>query len=314
MAVIIVHWLNMADTTECLNSLAVVDHDRLQVIVVNNGSPDFNEGAVRHALPGVVVLNAPTNLGFAGGNNLGIHRALDDGADLVLLLNNDTIVHPDLIRAMLPAFEDPGVGIAGPVITYYDNPCTVWSAGGAYSRLLGYTLNPQMDRPLARVLAEGDREADYINGCALMIRADLLRQLGGLWEDFFLYFEEADLCLRATRAGFRCRVVAHALVQHKVSSSGGVRGSNAFTPSKAYYFGRNIFHLLRRNTRGLWAISGTVSQFLVVFPYHLWQSTRARRPGVMVSYLAGMWDGIRGRAGMRETRLIVRSDEVCDDE
>lgn len=301
VAVIIVHWLNMHDTVECLASLAAVAYDPLQIIVVNNGSPDWDEAEARRAWPAVEVVTSPTNVGFAAGNNLGIAYAIEAGADLLLLLNNDTTVEPDLVQALLPAFDDPRVGIAGPIITYYDRPATVWSAGGTMNRWLGYTLNPQMDRPLADVEAEGDRAVDYINGCALMARREVFEQVGGLWEEFFLYFEEADLCLRAHRAGYSSWLVAKPLVQHKVSSSGGVRGSNALTPSKAYYFGRNVFHLLRRNSRGLWAISGTASQFLVVFPYHLVQSLRARHPGVMLSYAAGMWDGIRGRAGRRAT-------------
>jgi GT2 family glycosyltransferase len=300
VSVIVVHYLNMDDTVECLVSLAEMDYARVQVILVNNGSPDWDESAARRAFPGVQVLEAPTNLGFAAGNNLGIAHALKSGADLVMLLNNDTTVHSDLIKDMLPAFADPRVGIAGPVITYYDHPTVVWSAGGRYSRWLGYTLNPQMDRPLDEVLAIGNRTVDYVNGCALMARRDVFERVGGLWEQFFLYFEEADLCLRAHRAGYLSRVVARPLVRHKVSSSGGVRGSNALTPPKAYYFGRNVFHLLRRNARGLWAVTGTLSQFIVVFPYYLWQSLRAGQPGVMTSYAVGMWDGIRGRAGRRD--------------
>ncbi len=300
VAVIIVHWMNMSDTVECLASLAAVEYEALQVVVVNNGSPDWDEAAARRVLSTVHVVTSPENVGFAAGNNLGIAHAIENGAELLLLLNNDTIIEPDLVQAMLPAFDDPRVGIAGPIITYYDHPATVWSAGGVINRWLGYTLNPQMDRPLADVLAQGDRTVDYINGCALMVRRGVFEQVGGLWEEYFLYFEEADFCLRAHRAGYLSRLVAQPLVRHKVSASGGVRGSNALTPSKAYYFGRNVFHLLRRNSRGLWAVSGTASQFLVVFPYHFVQSVRARRPGAMLSYLAGMWDGMRGRVGRRD--------------
>ena len=83
VAVIIVHWLNMADTLECLDSLARVDYSHLQVILVNNGSSDFDEPAARRTLPAVDVLTSPTNLGFAAGNNLAIADALEGGADLL---------------------------------------------------------------------------------------------------------------------------------------------------------------------------------------------------------------------------------------
>lgn len=299
VAVVIVHWRNVADTVACLESLAAVEYAALEVVLVNNGSPDFDAAAFAAALPGLVMVAAPRNLGFSGGNNLGIARALADGAEYILLLNNDTVVSPRLVSDLLPAFTEPTVGIVGPIITYYDRPDLVWSAGGVYSRLLGYTPNPQMDRPVAEVETLGDRDAGYINGCALMARRQVFEAVGDLWEDYFLYFEEADFCLRAARAGYRCRVVARPLVRHKVSASGGVAGSNAFTPAKAYYFGRNPFLMLRRNARGLWAASGYISQFLVVFPFQLWQAIRSGQPGVMRHYLYGMWHGIIGRAGVR---------------
>ena len=299
VAVVIVHWRNVADTAACLGSLAAVDYAALEVVLVNNGSPDFDAVAFEAAFPGLVIVTAPRNLGFSGGNNLGIARALADGAEYVLLLNNDTVVNPNLVSDLLPAFTEPRVGIVGPIITYDDRPDLVWSAGGVYSRLLGYTPNPQMDRPVAQVEALGDRNVGYINGCALMASRAVFEAIGDLWEDYFLYFEEADFCLRAARAGYRCRVVGRPLVRHKVSASGGVAGSNAFTPAKAYYFGRNPFLMLRRNARGLWACSGYLSQFLVVFPFQLWQAIRSGQPGVMRHYLQGMWHGIIGRAGVR---------------
>ncbi|MCL4466872.1 MAG: glycosyltransferase family 2 protein [Chloroflexi bacterium] len=297
VASVTVHWLNMGDTLECLESLARVDYPRLAVILVNNGSPDFDEARVRRAFPEVLIVTSSDNHGVTAGNNLGVARALEIGADLVLLLNPDTVVRPDLIRSLLPALNEPGVGIVGPVITYYDAPDTVWFAGGRYSRLIAHPRQPEKDRPLASVPSK--RAVDWVNSCALLAKREVFEVVGPFWEDLFMYFDELEFCLRATQAGYQCVMVGEPLVRHKVSASGGIRGTNRFSPDKAYYFGRNPFFLLRRHASGLWAIAGLLSQFGVVLPYWALRCALAKNTKAIGAYLAGMRDGIAGRSGRR---------------
>lgn len=297
VAVVVVHWANVEDTIECLESLRAVDYPHLGVVLVDNGSRDLDPARARRSLPGVRVIAAGRNLGFAGGNNLGIARALADGADLILLLNNDTVVRPDLIRRLLPALDEPDVGIVGPVITYYDAPDRVWFGGGVYSRFLGYSYRA---RPLAPFA--GRRTVDFINGCALLAKREVFERAGLLWDDLFLYFEEVEFCRRVAGAGYRCVLVGDPLVRHKVSASAGRRGSDHLTPDKAYYFGRNPFLLLRRGTARPWAATAILSQFVVVLPYWIRQCIRARNARPLTSYLTGMRDGLLGRGGPRPAR------------
>lgn len=297
VAIIVVHYRGMEDTIECLQSLAHVEHPQTEVVLVSSGSPDFDERLIRARFPHVVVIVVPTNIGFAGANNVGIRHALRAGVDYVLLLNPDTTVEPQLISALLPALREPRVGIAGPVITYYDRPDTTWFAGGTYSRLLGYPMHPGAGRRLGAKVP--DHDVDYINGCAMMISRAALEEIGLLSEEFFLYFEEVEYCLRARAARYRCRLVGQPLVRHKVSASSGTRGSDAVSVGKAYYFGRNPILVLRATSRGLWRGAGLLSQFLVVLPYHAWRAARAGATSAMFEYLRGMWDGIMGKTGAR---------------
>ena len=299
VAIIIVHWLNMEDTIECLASLDAVNYPSLEIIIVSTGSPDFDEQQIHRQFPAATVLVLQENLGFAGANNVGIGHAMRTGAEYVLLLNPDTTVEPSLIAGLLPAFAGANVGIVGPVIRYYDRPEQIWFAGGRYSRWFGYSLHPGMGEPIAS--AGNDRDVDFINGCALMVSRATIERIGPLSEQFFMYFEDFEYCLRAKAAGLRCYLVAQPLVRHKVSSSAGQRGSNAMTPGKAYYFGRNPFLVLRHTIHGFWAVTGLVSQFLVVLPYHTLQAIRAGNLAAMRLYLVGMWDGMQGRSGVRRT-------------
>lgn len=293
IAVIVVHWMSLVDTIECLRSLGAVAYPALEVLVVNNGSVDFDEPLVRDALPGVRIVTSAKNLGFAGGNNLGLEAALADGADYVLLLNNDTVVEPSLVAHLLSAAEATQAGIIGPVISnYYDDG--TWFAGGGYARLIGLSFR---QRPLASF--GGTRDVAWVNGCALMARREVFAEVGMLWEPFFLNAEEIDLCLRARRAGYRCVQLGEALVRHKISASGGVRGSDRLSPDKAYYFARNQVLLAKRNLPGWTALVATISQAALVLP--LWALTCIvqRNARVLPHYLRGLADGLAGRAGPR---------------
>ena len=297
VAVVIVHWINMADTVECLESLSGVDYPNMLVVVVNNGSKDFDGKRLRESCPSALVVTSAENLGVTRGNNLGVDAALASGADMILFLNPDTIVRSDLIQSLLPAFLDRRVGVVGPVITYYDNPGVVWSAGGRYDRLVGHPRTLHLDAPLTSVCET--REVDWLSCCAMMATRDMLEEAGPFWEDLFMYFDDSEFCLRVRRAGYKCVAVGKPLVLHKVSAAGGIRGSNRFSSDKAYYFGRNPFLVFRRHPGGLWIIPSVMSQFVVVLPYMSVRNGLAKSGRLMASYLCGMWDGIRGRRGKR---------------
>lgn len=297
IAAVIVHWKNVDDTAECLESLSQIDYPQLTVYLVNNNSDDFNETRFRKAFPKIQFVHSKVNLGLTGGNNLGIEKALNDGADFILFLNPDTIVRPNLIQAMLPYFKQPDVAIVGPVITYYDHPELIWFAGGSYSHFLGYTRHPHMG---SKVNLDGTAQlVDWINTCAMLVKREVFEKVGVFSEDFFIFFDEAEFCLRAANANFKCLLVEEQLVLHKVSASIGMRGKNDFTPNKAYYFGRNSFILIRKHASGVWKLTSILSQFFIIFPYWIVQCIKNENSGVIRDYIAGMYDGVLGKTGKR---------------
>lgn len=296
---VLVHWerAGIEDTIECLTSLAEATYPNLSAILVNNGAQTFPSERFLAAWPGLKILTSPTNLGFTGGNNIGIRAALADGADYIMLLNNDTIVSPNLVEQLLAAFDRPDVGIVGPIVTYFSHPNRAWFAGGTYNRYLGYTFHTLMGDDLTGPLP--NQTIDFVTACALLARREVFERVGLLWDALFIYFEDAEFCLRAGQGGYRCVLVGEPLVRHKVSASMGAVGEQPFSPLKGYYFGRNPLLMARRGIAGPWSLVGLLGLIGVIYPYNILQCLKARNYPALGGYLRGIRDGILGRHGPR---------------
>jgi len=236
VSIIILNWNGYRDTAECLESLKKIKYSNHNIIVVDNGSTDGSPEKIEREHPEVRLIRNKDNLGFAEGNNVGIRAALADNADHVLLLNNDTIVDENFLAELVGAAENhPQYSIFGPKIFYYADPTRIWFAGGMLS---GWTGRPYM---LGKDQKDGEnysqtKEVDFITGCAMMVRRDVLENVGSLDADYFNNVEDVDFCLRASSKGYRSFYVPASVVYHKVSSAmGGI-----FTPFHIYYQTRNI--------------------------------------------------------------------------
>ncbi|RJP72912.1 MAG: glycosyltransferase family 2 protein, partial [Candidatus Zixiibacteriota bacterium] len=198
LAVIVVNWNRRDDTLACLASLALVTYPHFRVILVDNGSTDGSVAAVRERFPRVQVIESPVNLRFAGGNNLGLREVLARGDDYALLLNNDTTVDADFLDKLVAAAQETGAALAAPKILYFYRPEVIWFAGGELVPTLGYVRHWGLrQRDDGRF--DQRRETTFLTGCALLIRRDALETVGLLDEDYYLYSEDADYCLRASR-------------------------------------------------------------------------------------------------------------------
>ena len=220
-----VNFNGLADTRKCLQSLAELVAPA-SVVVVDNASADNPTATLREEFPDVQVVRNPVNGGWSGGNNTGIRFALERGADFIILLNNDTTVHPALVERLLAAADaHPKFGIIGPVIRYMDEPDTVMTDGTLFNRP-GYPGFFQR-QPVPERVADPPtvEETDIVNGCCMMVRAELFAQIGLIDDRFFLIHEEADFCLRTKEAGWQCGILAEGLVWHKGSSASSARGS-----------------------------------------------------------------------------------------
>ncbi|HXF69363.1 MAG TPA: glycosyltransferase family 2 protein [Thermoflexus sp.] len=216
--VVILNWNLKDDTIACVESVLSSSYTPQGVVVVDNGSSDGSASAIANRFGERVVLLAnQANVGFAAGVNVGIRYALAQGADWVLLLNNDTIIAPDMIERLIAAADRyPDIGILAPVIFYHDRPSQIWQLGAQHRRWL-----PIPFRVSAKALrSEKDLlPVDYVTGCGMLIRRDVFLTIGLFDPSYFMYYEDADFCRRAVKAGFSIGCVPAARMWHKVSRS-----------------------------------------------------------------------------------------------
>lgn len=206
---VVVNWNDREATLACLESLCGSAPLRPTIILVDNGSSDGTVTSVEDAFPQVEIVALPANRHFAAGANAGLRRGLQLGADYLWLLNNDVTVAPDALAEMVRlAQADPGVGVVGPRVR---TPAGT-DEMGAWWDLTAARITPAFTRhvpPGATTLT-----VDYIWGCAMLVRASVLRHVGLLDERYIAYFEDADFCLRAARAGYRVVASTNSLIWH----------------------------------------------------------------------------------------------------
>lgn len=237
--IVLVNWNGWCDTHACLGSLSGLDYPNTRVVVVDNASKDGSEAKLRTLHPTVTLLQSGANLGFAGGNNVGLRYALARGADYVWLLNNDTLVEPDalsrlMVRMREGAQQQPPVGLCGSTLIYEQQRDTVQALGGArYNRWLGSVEHLGQHQPRAHPIdaAAVERRLDYLIGASILASRAFLERVGLLQEDYFLYFEELDWAARS-RGHFSLAYAPGSVVYHKEGSSIG--GSDRAKGEKSY--------------------------------------------------------------------------------
>jgi len=210
---ILLNWNGWRDTIQCLDALNRCTYPQMTAVVVDNASTDDSVLKVRNAHPTIRLLESKTNLGFAGGNNIGIRYALAQSADYIWLLNNDTEPAPDALSALVSkAVTDDRIGAVGSVCYYADNPSNVQAwAGGRVNLWIGYQVNSTTPRR--------DDWFHTLNGASLLISRAALETSGLLDEGFFLYWEDTEFCLRLRKNGWRLAAAADSCVLHKVNAS-----------------------------------------------------------------------------------------------
>lgn len=261
ISIITVNFNQLKVTTELLDSVKQLVYPNLEVIVVDNASVEDPTAFINQHYPFCKVIRSETNLGFAGGNNLALPLCT---GEYLFYVNNDAEITNGCIENLLERFNaNRQLGIISPLLCYY-NPTPELTRD-----IIQYAGSTPVHAITARNRTIGERQIDigqykgvhptaYVHGAAMMIPMEVLRRVGAMADDFFLYYEELDWCERIRKAGYEIEFSGDAKVYHKESLSVG-----AESPLKTYYLNRNRIYFLRRN-RNVWQFSCFVL-FLLCF-------------------------------------------------
>ena len=292
VAVVVLDWNGPDDTLACVASVVASTHRPLDVWVVDNGSraPVLDEVARRH--PGVRTIANARNLGYAGGNNVGIRAALAAGAGWVLVLNNDARLRPDTVAEMVAvARRDPLIAAVGAKILHLDDPGRLAMAYGEVDYRQSLVRLVGENEPDAPGAYAAERDVDWVSGCAILLARPALEAIGGFDEEFFAYHEEVDWCATARERGLRVVYAPKAVVLHRGSASSG---GSTFVSRRQYLTARNMVRFVRKH--------GSLAErcrFALLFAAMLPTSYVKRRrrgegEGVLLK-LRGALDALRGR-------------------
>ncbi len=292
VTIIILNWNGWRDTIECIESVFQINYTNFKVLVIDNNSSDNSIRKIEEYAAGkekvssnffkynfenkpieistiskeeskrnllnnkqLILIKNEINYGYAEGNNIGIKFALKNlNSDYILLLNNDMVVDKDFLNFLLLEGEkEENVGLLGPKIYYYDNPNTIWCIGGKIDWKLARGIHIGINS-LDNGQYDEKKNFDYISGSSLLIKKELIENIGLLDKKFFLYFEETDLALRASENGYKNLYVPNAKVWHKISKSGG----GISKPIGLYYITRNRWIFMKK-----WAKKNDYAFFIV---------------------------------------------------
>lgn len=259
VSIVTINYNQLELTCQLLDSLRRVTYPSVEIIVVDNHSKEDPTPVITEKYPEVKLIVSEKNLGFAGGNNLGI---VASRGEYIYLLNNDTEVHPGVLEPLVELFDThPDAGVASSMLLYFNSGETIQYAGS--TRINPFTGRSKrighMEKDLGQYAAI--RETELAHGAAMMVPRSVIDKVGMMPEFFFLYYEEVDWCESIKRAGHKIFFVPTSRVYHKESMSVG-KGSTL----KTYYMTRNRLLYMRRNTAGIMKFSWIIFFLLLSLP------------------------------------------------
>ncbi len=303
VAVIILTWNRVADIVMCLESFSCLEYSNYEVIVIDNASADDTVPTVREQFPWATLIVNDDNLGYVGGNNVGMRHALSRDFDYVFILNSDTKVTPTVLSELVRVMEsDPRIAITGAKNLYLQNPDYSWGKYGVLN------WGPMLVRTHGRFIRDypepSPQDVDWIIGNGCMISREALQRVGLFDDDFFQVNEDVDWCVRARALGYRVVYVDTAAIHHKGASSADLSKPIVF--SYGYFLGRNAILFARKHANPLqWALLLANMTLGIVMRISFFSAGAVLRAfGGQSHFVNGVIDGFSGR--LRRDKITIR--------
>lgn len=260
VAIILVNWNSYEVTNDCILSLKKTSYPDFKIILVDNGSADGSGQKLEQQHPGIIVLYSDKNLGFTGGNNIGLRYSLEHQFTYSMLLNNDTFVEPDFLTHLIGYISrHPKTGAVQPRIHFNYDRSLLWNGGSYFNQWTGFTYT-KGEKKLPGKEHMIIKEVDWITGCALLVKNSVLSQVGLLAENMFIYSEDADLSFRIKEKGYHLVYIPASVIYHiaGMSNKNKTKGKEGYVNAVVHYLNqRNRIWLLKRYTK--WYCAPTVA-------------------------------------------------------
>jgi len=230
------------ETIECIDSVFNITYPNFQIIVVDNNSNDNSVEILKQKYPMLYIIDNKNNFGYANGNNQGIKYALQQGAKYICILNNDVIVEKNFLEPLINRFDlDKSIGIVGPCICEYLNQNLIQAMGANINLFTGLT-QPKYKKKEYKNIKNNDITVDYLGGACFVVKSEVFNKIGLIPENYFLFFEETEFCLKALRNKFKLMCVSESKVYHKGSAT-----ISKFQGLSYFFLNKNRIVFMRRN-------------------------------------------------------------------
>ncbi len=280
ISIVTINYNNTDDTCDFLESVLCLDYDNLEVIVVDNASKENPSEKLKAVYPAINIILSEKNLGFAGGNNLGVKQAK---GDYLFFVNNDTVMMPDIMEGLIEVFDKyADAGVACPKFHYYDSPGTIEFAG--YNKVNNFSGRNSMVgcKKKDHGQYEEIKATHYAHGGGMMVSKKVIEEVGPMPEIYFLYYEEFDWCEQIKNKGFKIYYQPKSLIYHKESMSVGKKST-----LKTFYLNRNRILFMRRNVKGLAFFGFALYYTLITIPKNTFTLLYKKEP----QHLKAFWKG-----------------------
>jgi GT2 family glycosyltransferase len=294
VAVIVVNYNSAAFIDEFCASLAAVRCPPWRLIAIDSGSDDGSFAAIERAFPDAALVRCGDNVGFAAGANIGVERALADGCDYALFLNNDVTLTPDFLERLVDAADAKTMVV--PKILYRDDPRLISTHAGGFDWTLGLFRDTYAGKPDGPATQHRRDDLATASFCCALVPLAAFRDAGMLDERFFMYYEETDFIRRAQAHGYRVRYEPSAVIYHRES---GASGGGWMTPFKQYYATRNRPYLVRKHATSRLRYAWFTAYFLATRVASGARMAARRDWRTLRAMLRGTRDYYLGRTGRR---------------
>lgn len=281
LAIILVNYNGLDDTVDCIKSLQESDYP-VKIYVVDNASKEDETIQLAKLFSDVSFIRSEQNLGFAGGNNLAIKVALEKKFDYIALLNNDTIVLKDTFKNLMDLADEETV--VAPVMNYYSHPREAWFSGGFINRWTGNAKH------LRDEISSAYLNISFATGCCFIAHRSIWEKTGLLDDEYFMYNEDEDFCVRLMLNDFKIKVVKNALIYHKVGKSCG----GEISRFQIYYMSRNRIRVIRKFPH---YFHWTALPFTIITRFLWMVKFLIQRKKDWIFFYRGVRDGIKGVGG-----------------